>query len=216
MDLSGYTLLPALADAHVHLFMSGTADQKRRKQQLNEGFKQARGTISRHLGQLVSHGILAVRDGGDRNGYTQRYKKYFVEEKYASICLRVAGKAWHKPGRYGSFVGRSLGRGRLAEGIFRESDDIDHVKIIQSGLNSLRYFGKESPPQFQLKALREAVEVSSSLGAQDHGACQWETSGAKSPWKRDAVPLSTDSLWENRTWPLWLRCRFFGFPRPVP
>jgi imidazolonepropionase-like amidohydrolase len=164
MDLSGYTLLPALADAHVHLFMSGTADQKRRKDQLNEGFNQAKKTISRHLGQLFAHGILAVRDGGDKDGYTWRYKKYFMEEKYASICLRVAGKAWHKPGRYGSFVGRSPGRGRLAEGILRESDDINHVKIIQSGLNSLRYFGKESLPQFQLKALKEAVEAASSLG----------------------------------------------------
>lgn len=164
MDLSGYTLLPALADAHVHLPMSGTADQKRRKDQLNEGFQQARETISKHLGQLFAHGVLSVRDGGDRNGYTQRYKKYFMEEKYDSICLHVAGKAWHKPGRYGSFVGRALGKGRLAEGVLRKSNDIDHVKIIQSGLNSLKYFGKESPPQFQLKALRETVEAASSLG----------------------------------------------------
>jgi imidazolonepropionase-like amidohydrolase len=164
MDLSEYTLLPALADAHVHLFMSGTVDQEKRKNQLNEGFQQARETISRHLGQLFAHGILSVRDGGDRNGYTQHYKKYFMEEKYAAVSLHVAGKAWHKPGRYGSFVGRALGRGSLAEGILRESDDINHIKIIQSGLNSLKYFGKESLPQFQLKALREAVEVSSSLG----------------------------------------------------
>ena len=164
MDLSEYTLLPALADAHVHLFMSGTVDQEKRKNQLNAGFQQARETISRHLGQLFAHGILAVRDGGDRNGYTQRYKKYFMEEKDAAICLHVAGKAWHKPGRYGSFVGRALGKGRLAEGVLRKSKDIDHVKIIQSGLNSLRYFGEESLPQFQLKALREAVEAASSLG----------------------------------------------------
>lgn len=164
MDLSGYTLLPSLADAHVHLSMSGTADQERRKRQLSEGFQKARETISHHLGQLFAHGILAVRDGGDRNGYTQRYKKYFMEEKYAAISLHVAGKAWHKPGRYGSFVGRALKRGRLAEGVLRKSSDIDHVKIIQSGLNSLKYFGKESPPQFQLKALREAVEAASSLG----------------------------------------------------
>ena len=164
LDLAGYTLLPALADAHVHLFMSGTADQTRRKQQLNEGFQLARETISRHLKQLFSHGILAVRDGGDRNGYTQRYKKYFMEEEYASICLQVAGKAWHKPGRYGSFVGRALERGTLAGGVSRERFDIDHVKIIQSGLNSLTDFGKESPPQFQLKEMRAAVETASSLG----------------------------------------------------
>jgi len=163
-DLSGCTILPALADAHVHLIMSGTADQDQRKQQLNERFQQVRETISFHLKQLIAHGVLAVRDGGDRKGYTQRYKKSFMDGKESSVCLHVAGKAWHKPGRYGSFVGRALERGTLAAGIMRERNDIDHVKIIQSGMNSLRYFGKESPPQFQLNALREAVEAASRLG----------------------------------------------------
>ena len=163
-DLSGYTLLPALADAHVHLIMSGTADQERRKQQLNENFGQAQETISFHLKQLIAHGVLAVRDGGDKKGYTQRYKNRFMKGKGSSICLHVAGKAWHKPGRYGNFVGRALKRGTLAAGIMRECHGIDHVKIIQSGLNSLRYFGEESGPQFQLKALREGVEAASALG----------------------------------------------------
>ena len=163
-DLSGCTLLPALADAHVHLIMSGIADQDRRKQQLNERFQQVQETISFHLKQLIAHGVLAVRDGGDKKGYTQRYKNSFMEGKESSFCLHVAGKAWYKPGRYGNFVGHALKSGTLAEGILRESDHIDHVKIIQSGLNSLKYFGKESLPQFQLKALREAVEAASSLG----------------------------------------------------
>ena len=164
MDLSGYTLLPGLTDAHVHLFMSGTVDQKRRKRQLNEGFHRVKETISRHLEQLLAHGVLAVRDGGDKDGYTRHYKKNCMGKKDAAISLHVAGKAWHKPGRYGSFVGRAVKGGSLAEGILRESDGIDHVKIIQSGLNSLTDFGKESPPQFHLEALREAVEASSSLG----------------------------------------------------
>jgi len=164
LDLSEYTLLPGLTDAHVHLFMSGTGDQSRRKQQLNEGFHQVKATISRHLEQLLAHGVLAVRDGGDKDAYTQHFKKRCMAEKYASLSLHVAGKAWHKPGRYGSFVGRTVKGGSLAEGILRESDGIDHVKIIQSGLNSLKDFGKESSPQFHLKALREAVDASSRLG----------------------------------------------------
>jgi imidazolonepropionase-like amidohydrolase len=164
MDLSEYTLLPGLADAHVHLFMSGTGDQLRRKRQLNEGFHRVRSTISRHLDQLLAHGVLSVRDGGDKDGYTRHYKINCMGKKYAAISLRVAGKAWHKPGRYGSFVGRAVKGGSPAEGILRESDGIDHVKIIQSGLNSLTDFGKESSPQFHLKALREAVDASSRLG----------------------------------------------------
>ncbi len=163
VDLSGCTVVPGLMDAHVHLFMSGTVDRERRKRQLRDGFERIRKTISRHLEQLIAHGVLAVRDGGDQHGYTRHYKKYCMKEKYTAISIHAAGKAWHKPGRYGSFVGR-VPKGRLAEGILRESDGIDHVKIIQSGLNSLKYFGKESLPQFQLRALREAVGAASSLG----------------------------------------------------
>lgn len=164
LDLSGHTLLPGLVDAHVHLFMSGTDDENRRKQQLKEGFHSAKGTISRHLRQLLAHGVLAVRDGGDKEGYALRYKKDRMEEKDPSICLHVAGKAWHKSGRYGSFVGHALQGGSLGEGILRESGGLDHVKIIQSGLNSLKDFGKETPPQFNLEALRHAVEAASDLG----------------------------------------------------
>ena len=164
LDLSEYTLLPGLSDAHVHMFISGNEDQNRRKQQLSEGFHRVKETISGHLEQLLAHGVLTVRDGGDKDGYTQQYKKSCMKEKYAAISLHVAGKAWHKPGRYGSFVGRALKGDTLAEGILRESNDIDHVKIIQSGLNSLTIFGKESPPQFHLKALREAVDASTRLG----------------------------------------------------
>lgn len=163
VDLSACTVVPGLMDAHVHLFMSGTVDRERRKRQLSDGFERIQKTISHHLDQLIAHGVLAVRDGGDQYGYTRQYKQHCMKEKYAAISIHAAGKAWHKPGRYGSFVGRAP-KGRLAEGILRESDGIDHVKIIQSGLNSLKYFGKESLPQFQLKALQEAVGAATSLG----------------------------------------------------
>jgi DNA-binding transcriptional ArsR family regulator len=100
--------------------MSGSVDPGRRKRQLTESFEGARKTISRHLERLRAHGILAVRDGGDRHGYTQRYKESGAVGKYPAISLLVSGKAWHKPGRYGSFVGRALkggtSGGRNSEG----------------------------------------------------------------------------------------------------
>ncbi|EFK08065.1 amidohydrolase family protein [delta proteobacterium NaphS2] len=164
IDFSEYTLLPALVDAHVHLSMSGTIDQDIRKRQLSDDLETAKKCISRNLAQLLSHGVLAVRDGGDRNGYAQRYKENAMDVQYAAISLRVAGKAWHKPGRYGSFVGRALLKGRLADGIYSENRQIDHIKIIQSGLNSLTHFGKESLPQFHINELKEAIAVAADLG----------------------------------------------------
>ncbi len=164
LDWTKYTVMPALVDAHVHLSMSGTVDQEKRKRQLDEDFRSAKHTISRNLARMQAHGVLAARDGGDRNGYAGRYKKAYLEKEYGSFSLHVAGKAWHKQGRYGSFVGRALNRTRLAEGILKAVDAIDHVKIIQSGLNSLKYFGKETLPQFQLEELKEGVTAAFRLG----------------------------------------------------
>ena len=65
LDLSQHTLLPCLIDSHVHLFMSGTDDQDLRQRQLNTLYSDIQNVISRHMNQHLSHGIVAVRDGGD-------------------------------------------------------------------------------------------------------------------------------------------------------
>ena len=39
---------------------------------------------------------------------------------------------------------------------------IDHIKIVNSGLNSLNEFGRETPPQFEPKELQQAVRAAQS------------------------------------------------------
>ena len=164
VDLSGHTLLPGLVDAHVHLSMSGTEDADLRKKQLNNSFEAACRIMDQNTQKLLAHGVLDVRDGGDRFGHALRYKHEKLKEANRPICLYCAGKAWHKPGRYGSFVGRSLLRGTLAEDVMQDPSLMDHAKIIQSGLNSLRVFGKETPFQFALSELTDAVGAASRRG----------------------------------------------------
>ena len=52
----------------------------------------------------------------------------------------------------------------LAQSISRAWKGVDHVKIINSGLNSLSGFGKETSPQFLLTDLAEAAERVRRLG----------------------------------------------------
>ena len=52
----------------------------------------------------------------------------------------------------------------LAEAILADSDRIDHVKIINSGLNSLKQYGRETLPQFDLPTVRAAVTAAKRLG----------------------------------------------------
>lgn len=165
IDLSHCTLVAGLVDCHVHLFMSGTADQAVRERQLRFDFKQVRPVISRHIGEHLSHGVVALRDGGDYAGHTLRFKKESLPEERLPIYLKSPGRAWRARSRYGRLIGRPpLAGYTLAQSIALREEENDHIKIVNSGLNSLHHFGKETPPQFSLEELRAAVQTGESLG----------------------------------------------------
>jgi imidazolonepropionase-like amidohydrolase len=162
-DLSHCTLMPPLIDSHVHLFMSGSIDQKIREWQLVAGYDALRPIIGQHLHYLFSHGVLAVRDGGDRGGFALRYRS--EKEMHKGIVLKVAGRAWHKKGRYGSLIGRNPEEAEnLAEAYYKDHDAIDQVKLVNSGLNSLKIFGGETPPQFTAEEIAAVVAAAERQG----------------------------------------------------
>jgi len=165
IDYSDYTILPALVDSHVHLFMSGTEDLLVRQHQLEAGFEEIRPVISEHIFRHLANGIVAVRDGADHQGHAMRYKEQCFEPQNMPIYLKVAGKAWNRQGRYGKLIGRSPKNGEpLAIAIQRELSRLypqkpDHIKIVNSGINSLINFGKPTLPQFDSEELKDAVKV---------------------------------------------------------
>ncbi|KJS03157.1 MAG: hypothetical protein VR65_02710 [Desulfobulbaceae bacterium BRH_c16a] len=162
-DLSHCTVLPPLVDSHVHLFMSGTTDKRVRESQLTAGYEELRPVIARHLHYLFSHGVLAVRDGGDPGGFALRYKG--ENEMHEEMILKVSGRAWYGKGRYGKLIGRHPDEGeRLDAAYEREEDPIDQVKIVQSGLNSLKLFGTETAPQFSGDELTALVRLAGQKG----------------------------------------------------
>jgi imidazolonepropionase-like amidohydrolase len=164
-DHSQCTLLPGLVDSHVHLFMSGTENPGLRKHQCQAAYSETKNMIKGHIQQHLASGVLAVRDGGDHGGYTLRYKRNRFNGEVSPVNLMVAGKAWHAPFRYGRLLGRTPIHGHsLALSISRTWKGVDHVKIINSGLNSLSSFGKETLPQFVPADLAEAAERVHGLG----------------------------------------------------
>ncbi len=163
--LSTGTIIPGLIDSHVHLFMSGTSDQVIRQQQLDATFEGIKDVILKHLKQQLAHGIIAVRDGGDYAGHTLRYKKEILPSIDLPIILRSAGKAWHARGRYGKLIGSPpLEENTLAQSIAKDNTNIDHLKVVNSGLNSLTEFGKITQPQFSLDQLKSAFQTAVDLG----------------------------------------------------
>lgn len=74
------------------------------------------------------------------------------------VTVRAAGKAFYKKGRYGDFIGRAVSDGNaLAEAVRVQAPWVDHIKIINSGLNSLRQLGRQSAAQFTRQQLQAAV-----------------------------------------------------------
>ena len=164
-DFSGCTVLPGLIDSHVHLFMSGTADRRTRDRQQAAGFDTAQATIARNLSLHRACGVVAVRDGGDGRGLALRYKETCLKSSQAPMTVKVAGRAWRASGRYGRLIGRAPADHRtLAEAVAADGSGIDHVKIVNSGLNSLVAFGRQTPCQFDLSEMAGAVAAAGCRG----------------------------------------------------
>lgn len=165
VDLTDCTVFPALIDSHVHLVMSGSMEPSIRQKQLNSTYDERRETITEHLRQHLFNGVLAVRDGGDHNGDTLRYKQDTTANPPTMVTMASPGRARHAPGRYGKLIGIPVESGKtLAQSAFGEGSRRDHLKLVNSGLNSLTQFGVESAPQFEENELAAAVAAAKKYG----------------------------------------------------
>ncbi len=157
-DLSHGIILPALLDSHVHLCMSGTVDPAARKKQLKLGCEDLMPVITGHIAQQFSHGVLAVRDGGDRHRCILRYRQEQQGRNREPVRVLTGGRAFHRQDRYGGLIGGHPAAGQtLVEAYEGDDQPGDVVKVINSGLNSLSVFAQKTPPQFSLQELGDLV-----------------------------------------------------------
>ena len=164
-DLSHCCLLPPLIDSHAHLCMSGTLHPKSRQEQLTAEYEDLKGLISEHLSYHLSHGVLAVRDGGDRHCSVIRYHRELDEDDALPVVVKSPGKAWYREGRYGGLIGRAAGASTSLDRLIAEDTaDADHIKVINSGVNSLKIFGHQTTPQFSQRELTDTVAYAKNQG----------------------------------------------------
>lgn len=157
-DLGRCIILPPLIDSHVHLCMSGTIDPATRTAQLELDCEELLPVVAEHLGQQFSHGVLGVRDGGDRFGCVKRYLDEPSTQPRPEVLVKTPGRAYHQRDRYGSLIGGGpVEDESLVESYLRHNQSADHVKVVHSGLNSLTDFAYQSPPQFTVEELRDLV-----------------------------------------------------------
>jgi imidazolonepropionase-like amidohydrolase len=165
VDMRGCTVIPGLSDSHVHLTMSGAPDESLRARLREAPFEAVRGIILENLRAHLRHGVVAVRDGGGARSNALRFARMSSVRPGSPVRIRAAGRAWHRAGRYGRLIGRALAPGRsLAHAVREDAEMPDHVKIVNSGLNSLSAFAKETAPQFDADELSAAVHAAELQG----------------------------------------------------
>lgn len=158
LDCRDCTVIPPLVDSHVHLAFDGLAPGGTLPPPA-----AAEARLRQNVRRLISRGVFAVRDAGDADGLGLS----LARRAGANAPLRVlsAGKAFYRPGRYGVILGQALPPGvSPAARMERDAEGRQTVKVVNSGLNSLVEFGRETPPQFGAGELSALVRASALRG----------------------------------------------------
>jgi len=165
INLSCCTVLPPFVDCHVHLSMSASTDSQIRKDQLTASYSEIYPRILEHIHYHFSHGVLAVRDGGDSKGHALRFREQSSRNLKDPVILKLAGKAWYQKGRYGRVIGTHPHSDETLPDAFLHKNELsDHIKVINSGINSLVAFGAESDSQFTQDELNTVVREAHKKG----------------------------------------------------
>lgn len=162
IDLQGLVLLPGLVDCHVHLAIDGTGFQKAMCRWEND--EAMAENISQSIRAYLQHGIVAVRDGGDKECIGLKARDQFPNEP--SPIVRASGFAIRKEGYYGSFLGEGIKE--IAEVKTRIKKliqlGVNQIKVLVSGIVSFKEYAKVGAIQFTLQELKTIVEISHNYG----------------------------------------------------
>jgi len=170
LDLSDYTLLPGLIEAHAHFFLEGgELDLDKRSAYLKQAPEDLLNAARARLGKLVRLGIIAVRDAGDKNGVGLALSKLYASgQRPAMPYVDSPGAAIHHKGRYGSFMAEPIEdfdtlkhcvEARVAAGA-------DRIKLIPTGIINFKQGAVTAEPQMTTAEVSELVAAAKSFGKQ--------------------------------------------------
>jgi imidazolonepropionase-like amidohydrolase len=169
-DLSEFTLLPGLIDAHTHLFLEGgELDLDKRSAYLNQSPEELLRHARARLDKIVRLGVIAVRDAGDKQGVGLALSR--LNESPGRPLMPYVdspGAAIHHQGRYGSFMAEPISdcgtpRDCVAA---RVSAGADRIKLIATGIINFKKGAVTTEPQMTTEEIREFTAAAKSFGKQ--------------------------------------------------
>jgi hypothetical protein len=143
LNFAGCTIISCFCDYHLHFFRRDSAEAE---------------SIT---GDLISHGIISVVDGGSKDLYSFELKESLSHK----LDIKTAGCALYKKGTYGGYIGKGVDTVQEAQAIIEELAEYgaDYIKIINSGLYEPDT-GKVSEGGFTCHELKGIVQYAQSKG----------------------------------------------------
>lgn len=159
-------LIEPLADAHVHLFLTGSHDPEERRKAATLDEDGALERILSILSALRRRGIRAVRDGGDPRGLALRAARIANREPWRYATVAPSGEPLYRRGFYGGFLGRGVeSTGEMLALLKKNvSAGATQIKVLATGLNSLELAGGVGKTQFTDAEIRAIAACARSEG----------------------------------------------------
>ena len=183
------TLLPGLIEAHAHLFLEGgELDIDKRAAYLTQTSAELLTAAQPRLAQLVTLGITAVRDAGDKDGVglalSRQYKQHHgrgsnvgaylgkpaptASSRPLMPYLDSPGAAIHHAGRYGKFMGSPIEDHDSIEACVasRVAEGVDRIKLLPTGIINFKKGLVTTAPQMDTAEVARIVAAAKAHGRQ--------------------------------------------------
>ena len=166
--LPDFTVMPGLIEGHSHTFLEGAeleADKRADYQKQDPECLYEKAEARLHV--LARMGIIAMRDGGDKDRVGLRLSQLTASENCPAFAARVfsPGAGIHRQGRYGSFFGKPLEDHPDIEACVqaRSGEGADHIKIVPTGIINFAKGLVTAKPQFSIEEIRKFKRAAASL-----------------------------------------------------
>ncbi|MDO8545048.1 MAG: amidohydrolase family protein [Opitutaceae bacterium] len=154
------TAMPGLIEGHSHIFLEGSelAAEKRADYQKQDPQTLYQNAETR-LRTLARLGIIAMRDGGDKDQVGLRLSKLTAAKDCLPFTAKVfsPGAGIHRQGRYGGFFGKPLEDHANIESCVqaRVAAGADHIKIVPTGIINFAKGLVVAKPQFSIEEIQQ-------------------------------------------------------------
>lgn len=164
-------VVPGLIEGHSHVFLQGEElDLETRKayQQQDPATLLEKARV--RMRDLVWRGIVATRDGGDKDGVGLALARETRSGSKATPATEVysPGAGIHREKRYGSFFARPLEEFPDFDQcvVNRVTEGADHVKIVPTGIINFQKGSVTARPQLNTEEVAALVASSHTRGKQ--------------------------------------------------